>query len=487
MIVQFLELIKIDRENVTPIFRQLIDQMIHLIRSRILQPGSQIPGSRRLASHLELHRKTVIAAIDELVAQGWLQTIPGKGTFVAKAITSDYDLFDFAYPSQDGALHIEIPQIIDRDIPPSARQYHLDDGLPDPRLAPVDHLIRAYKSALTKGWKYPKYTYGDTRGQTILREAMCEYLARSRGITINADQILVTRGVTQALYLTIKAFIQKGDFVAIGELSWESAKVNFLYHGAELVRIKVDREGLDVDHLERVCQERKIRMVYVTPHHQYPTTVIMPAYRRVKLLQLSRQHGFFLFEDDYDYDFHYSRHPIMPLAAAEHQGQVLYAGSFTKAISPVFRIGYLVGTPEQIDYLAKLRRLVDRQGDAILELAIAEMLKMEVIQRYLRKNKRIYQSRRDYFAARLKTLFPGQLDFDLPEGGMSIWVQFSPEINLKEVAGRALQRDLYFYDGSGFKLENRILNATRLGFASSTFVELEIATTILQKLLPKSG
>ncbi|MBK8505680.1 MAG: PLP-dependent aminotransferase family protein [Saprospiraceae bacterium] len=478
-----LELIKIDRNADKPIFRQLIDQIIQLVRDGVLPSGFQLPGTRQLSQKLLIHRKTAIAAIDELVAQGWLETIPGRGTFVAKEIAVIYDQLPKIIECPVNDQPIIVPTLLNRQLQPNFPKYHLDDGLPDPRLAPVDELTRAYKNALTKGWRYPKYTYGDPKGQLLLRDYLKDYLAKTRGMHVDREQILITRGVTQALYLTIKAFIQKGDQVAVGALSWESANVNFLYHGAKLIKIRVDSEGLDVDHLEEVCQQSVPKMVYVTPHQQYPTTVIMPAYRRVKILQLANKYGFFVFEDDYDYDFHYTRHPIMPLTSADNGGRVFYTGSFTKAISPVFRVGYLVATIEQVDFLAKLRRLVDRQGDAILELVIAELLKTDVIQRYLRRNRKIYQERRDYFGHLLQANFADVLEFTIPEGGMSVWTKFPSEVSLPKLARKALNHDLYFYNGASFKSDDPQLNATRLGFASSTHEELEIALKILKRLL----
>ena len=478
-----LDLICINRKLPKPIFRQLIDQIIRLVREGVLPPGFQLPGSRQLSDKLKIHRKTVVAAMDELVAQGWLETIPGRGTFVAKEIKVIYDQLPEMVDSTTNRPPIVVPTLLNRQLPLTSQKYHLDDGLPDPRLAPVDELTRAYKNALTKGWRYPKYAYGDPKGQLLLRDCLKEYLAKTRGMNVDREQILITRGVTQALYLTIKAFIQKGDLVAVGALSWESANVNFLYHGAKLIKIRVDSEGLDVDHLEEVCQVSVPRMVYITPHHQYPTTVIMPAHRRVKILQLAKKFGFYVFEDDYDYDFHYARHPIMPLASADHGDRVFYTGSFTKAISPVFRVGYLVAAIDQVDYLARLRRLVDRQGDAIMELVIAELLKTEVIHRYLRKNRKIYQERRDYFGQLLQADFADVLEFAIPEGGMSVWAKFSADIPLTELARKALRHDLYFSDGAYFKLNDPDLNATRLGFASSTPEELEIALKILKRLL----
>jgi GntR family transcriptional regulator / MocR family aminotransferase len=479
-----LDLIQLERASEKPIFRQLADQLADLIRNGMLVAGSQLPGTRQMAIKLKLHRKTVVAAVDELAAQGWLETKPGKGTFVATKIDGLQYRQLPGLPGLKAALPpVIVPAILDRSLPPNNFRYHLDDGLPDPRLAPVEELARAWKTALTQGWRYPRYGYGDTRGQQLLRERLGEYLLKTRGMKIMSDQILITRGVTQALYLVIKGFVGKGDKVAIGALNWESASINFRYHGAELIRVRVDDEGLDVDHLEEICREHPLKMVYVTPHHQYPTTVIMPAYRRIKLIRLARTYGFYLFEDDYDYDFHYAGYPLMPLASAGHQGSVLYTGSFTKAISPAFRVGYLVATAEQIDFLARLRRLVDRQGDPMLELAIAELLDLGVITRYLRKNRKIYQSRRDYFAALLRDQLPDYLDFRIPDGGMAIWTKFRLGIDLQLLARKAIKRDLYFQDGTSFQTSPDDPPATRLGFASSNEKELEEAVSLLKSLL----
>lgn len=479
-----LDLIQLERLSEKPVYRQLADQLTDLIRNGMLVAGSRLPGTRQIALRLKLHRKTVVAAIDELVAQGWLETKPGKGTFVASKIEG---LQYRQLPVHPGPVvawpPLVVPAILDRSLPPNNLRFHLDDGLPDPRLAPVEELARAWKTALTQGWRYPRYAYGDTRGQQLLRERLAEYLQKTRGMKILPDQILITRGVTQALYLAIKGFIRQGDKVAIGAINWESASINFRYHGAELIRIRVDDEGLDVDHLEEICRVHRLKMVYVTPHHQYPTTVIMPAYRRIKLVRLAKIHGFYVFEDDYDYDFHYAGYPLMPLASAGYPGSVLYTGSFTKAISPAFRVGYLVATAEQIDSLARLRRLIDRQGDPMLELAIAELLDLGIITRYLRKNRKIYQNRRDYFTALLRDQLPDCLDFRIPDGGMAIWTKFRPGIDLQLLARKAMKRDLYFQDGTSFQTSLDDPPATRLGFASSNEKELEDAVSLLKSLL----
>jgi GntR family transcriptional regulator/MocR family aminotransferase len=259
--------------------------------------------------------------------------------------------------------------------------------------------------------------------------------------------------------------------------------MNFLQAGANLIKIPIDEHGIVVDELEKICRRQTVRMVFVTSHHFYPTTVALRADRRIQLLQLSEQYRFIIFEDDYDYDFHYLSKPLLPLASADKAGMVLYCGSFTKAISPAFRVGYLVGSENVIHHLAQLRRIIDRQGDAMLENALAELLQNGVIQRYLRKAWRKYRQRRDVLCELLKTNLGEYVQFQPPVGGMSVWTHFDPKISIPALAQKALQHDLYF--SPGFRNENgsATINATRLGFASSTPAELERCVEIMAGLL----
>lgn len=479
-----INLIELNKEDSEPLFRQLTSQLIKLIQDGVLSPGAQLPGSRQLAAAWQIHRKTVVSALDQLLIEGWLKSIPGKGTFVSDDLQKGV-LQKFEQPQGflKNAPQLLIPKSLQRDLHVVTQKYHLDDGVPDPRLAPVAELSRAYKTSLTQGNIYSRYTYADTKGLPYLRESLSEYLKETRGTHVEPNQILITRGVTQALYLTMQGLISPGDLIAVPELNWESGNAIFQHYGAKLIYIRVDQDGLDTHHLEEILQNHLIKMVYVTPHHQYPTTVIMPAARRIHLIQLARSYGFYVFEDDYDFDFHYTTHPVMPLSSADHGGFVFYAGSFTKAISPVFRVGYLVANANQIDFLSRIRRMVDRQGDALLEHSIAELLQLGIIQRYLRRNKKIYEQRRNFFGNLLQEELSDYLSFELPTGGMSVWAHFLPHIPLQEVFKEALKYDLYVTSGAQIGGNRPQLNATRLGFASSTEDELTISVSLLRKVL----
>jgi GntR family transcriptional regulator/MocR family aminotransferase len=482
-------LLLVDKTNTQPVYLQIANQLMVFIKEGNLQAGHRLPSTRQMADWLDVHRKTVIQAYDELLAQGWLESRTGSGTFVAKHLpeTKPQQLLNGSTaginPAHTAGFAFEPLPHLNHAIIQSKFKHHLDDGFPDSRLAPLEELARAYRSQLLTGNPYVRLGYGDTMGSLWLRQVLAPYLNDTRGLKITPENILITRGTVMGLYLASTALLQSGDNVVVGELNYNGANMNFLQAGANLIKIPVDEHGIVVDELENICRRQPVRLLYVTSHHFYPTTVALRADRRIQLLRLSEQYGFIIFEDDYDYDFHYLSKPLLPLASADKAGMVLYCGSFTKAISPAFRVGYLVASENVIRHLAQLRRIIDRQGDNMLENAIAELLQNGIIQRYLRKAWRKYRQRRDVLCELLKANLSEYVQFQPPVGGMSLWTHFDPAIDLTELTQKARQHDLYF--SAGFRNNNTlpILNATRLGFASSTPAELEQSVAIMTKIL----
>jgi GntR family transcriptional regulator/MocR family aminotransferase len=486
-------LLSVDKTARQPVYLQIADQLMNLIKAGSLQAGHRLLSTRKMAELLNVHRKTVVQAYEELLAQGWLESHTGSGTFVARLLPEIHprtlleDAENSVNPTQIAGFAFKTSPHLDLQVRKSNARYHLDEGFPDPRHAPLEDLSRAYRRQLLTGDHYSRLGYGDPKGSSWLRQELSSYLNETRGLKITAENILIVRGTMMGVHLVSSAFLQPGDNVVVSELNWAGANMNFLHAGATLVKIPADNYGIEVDKLDQLCRKQKIRLVYVTSHHHYPTTVALRADRRIRLLRLAEEHGFIIFEDDYDYDFHYLSKPLLPLASADRAGIVLYCGSFTKTISPAFRVGYLVASENVIRHLAQLRRIIDRQGDTMLENAMAELLQNGIVQQHLRKSLRLYKERRDVFCELLKTHLGNATEFQVPDGGMAVWSHFDPRINLAALAKKALQKDLYFYNGSGYEASSQTLNATRLGFASSTVEELEHCVEIIAKLLAEGS
>ena len=182
---------------------------------------------------------------------------------------------------------------------------------------------------------------------------------------------------------------------------------------------------------------RKPAMLYIIPHHHHPTTVTLSAARRMKLLSLIREYKLPVIEDDYDYDFHYARSPILPLASADHDGYVIYIGSITKCFASSIRMGYLVATEDFVNNAAQLKRMIDIRGDVLLEESLAILFNNGDMQKHLKKSLKIYQQRRDLFCDLLEKEFKGKLSFIKPSGGMSVWVRFDKRYPLQKISEKA--------------------------------------------------
>ena len=480
-------IVQIDRKATLPTYLQIVNAIIGEVREGRASPGSKLPGTRKMANLLTLNRKTIITVYEELAAQGWVDIQPQKGVFVSSALpVVEYSKKPKTQsgflPSTTGYQIEEDPFLIDNFTPPIKGAITFDDGVPDSRMAPVDALTRAYRR-ITRTKVYRKLlAYSYIQGDLKLREVLSRYLSETRGISCNADQVFITRGSLMGMYLTFKVMLRPGDKVIIGEKNYYSVTRVILNNGAIIIRVPVDEQGISTHHIEEICEIQKIRAVFITPHHHHPTTVTLSADRRMHLLNLANRHRFAIMEDDYDYDFHYSSAPLLPLASHDQEGMVVYVGSFSKAIAPAFRLGYVVGPQNLMKELRKLRKIIDRQGDVILERALAEMIQDGEIQRHLRKAVKVYKDRRNHLCQLLNTELGDYLDFKKPEGGMAIWTHFDPGLNMAKLRERALQEGVVFPSG----IDYQELNATRLGFASLNKEELTRGVHLLKKAI-KNG
>ena len=480
-------LLPLDRQITTALSAQIANGLIGCIRQGLLPPASLLPGTRLLAGLLSVHRQTVVVAYDELAAQGWIELRPSKGAFVSSQLPeiSPQPLTEQPVrrmAAQTGyafrkSQWLAIPVLTSGGLP------GFDDGFPDVRLAPLDALSRKYRSVSQRGFQQHLLGYADTNGSLFLREQLSAYLRDSRGVPASAEHIFTTRGSVMAIYLLAQILLEPGNVVVVGETNYRTADLIFRERGADLQRIPVDNSGLDVDNLEDLCQTRLVRLVYVTSHHHHPTTVTLSADRRMRLLQLAEQYGFVIMEDDYDYDFHYASSPILPLASADTRGMVVYVGSLTKSIAPAFRLGYVVAPPDLIVELGYRRRIIDRQGDNLLEQAIAELFAEGEIYRHLKKAQRVYHHRRDAFCQLLRSELGHAIDFKTPDGGMAVWAHFDPLVDLPALAVRCREQGLYLNDGRFYSPDSGPSQHTRLGFASLTTDEMARAVEVLKSCI----
>lgn len=480
--------VALDPRSPTPLFAQIARAISEDVRRGRLRPAQPLPGSRTLARTLAVHRSTVVAAYEELAAQGWVRTRPGGSTVVAVSSPEPRPRrFGGAAPPAPAArAGFDVAPAAEPDAPlPPPGVLALWGGVPDLRLAPHAALGRAWRRAVRARGLLGYAANG--RGDARLRAALAALLSQARALAAGPNDLMVVRGSQMALDLTARALLLPGDVVVVESPGYAPARRAFARAGGRVVPIAVDREGLDAAAVEALVRRTRVRLVYVTPHHQYPTTVTMSPARRLALLDLATRHRIAVLEDDYDHEFHYDGRPLLPLASGDRGGVVIYAGSLAKVLAPGLRLGFVVAPRPLLDRLAAERALVDRQGDLVLERAVAELLEEGELQRHVRRLRRVYQARRDALCAALDARLAGVLRYRRPAGGMALWaaVEGARGADVEAWHARALGEGLMFQTGRVFSFDGRPTAHVRLGFAIADERELERAAAILAGTVPK--
>lgn len=468
--------IAVRRDSSTSVHLQIVQAVTDEIQRGRLRPGAVLPGTRELAARLGVNRKTVVLAYDELAAQGWLVTQGKRGTFVSPALpiltppqaeASRQQSFwrrssGGGGPAGDAAESLEaasVPPFKDGVIA-------FKDGVPDTRLIPFDVLSRAFRHALLATARANRLDYDDPRGSPVLRQAVSAMLAMERGLGAGPDDVCIVRGSQMGVFLAARLLVGPGDSVVLERLSYPPAREAFKSCGARILSAGVDESGLCVDELEALCRRNVVRAVYVTPHHQYPTTVMMAAERRLKLLRLAERHGFAIVEDDYDHEFHFSHHPVLPLASVAHGGRVIYVGSLSKVLAPGLRVGYVAASSDFIRRCAAEILLIDRQGNAVTELAVAELMESGELKRHIRRTLKTYGERRRLLAGLLERELHGVVSFTLPEGGLAFWLRLADGLEAEAFARHALGQRVRLLPGGLFAGAGESVQAIRLGFGN---------------------
>ena len=478
-------LLPIDKTLALPVYQQVAQAMVQHIRNGVLKPGAMLPGTRELAGILNLHRKTVIAAYDELAAQGWIEAVPRKGFNISSHLpevkAQRWNTTTYAFEKKMAApfyplvkTGFSFPVL---GVPPP--RLIIDDGHPDSRLAPMDLLVREYRSRLGSGALRKQVNAILTAGSPRLREVMVSYLAETRGMQTSVSNILITHGAQMSIYIAASLLLRAGDSVIVGEPGYYVANQVLESLGARLLHVRVDEQGIDVDAVERLCKGKEIRMLYLIPHHHHPTTVTLSPERRMRLLEIAEKFNFAIVEDDYDYDFHYSSSPYLPLAANSHNNRVIYIGSFSKSLSSSIRVGFMVGPEDFIGQAIYLRRLIDLRGDNNMEDALAALIRNGDVGRHLKKVNRIYEVRRDRLCHLLDSKLRGVVNYCKPSGGMAVWASFGRKYPLKTVAEKVGKQGVYISNGLMYNTHDTAYNSVRIGFAGLTEEEMEEAIGIL--------
>ena len=478
--------VNIVRNSGTPIHVQIAKIIIEEIERERFKPGEALPGTRELSNKLRVNRKTVVQAYDELIAQGWLTTENKRGTFVSSRILT---ASHYAKPAKISAIKVsgKKHRISDKLIHPQNNRQSADcinfcEDLPDSRLVPFEVLSRAMRHALISSVRNNKLHYSDPRGVKILREAIVQMLNMERGLNTNLDNICIVRGSQMGIWLAARVLIEAGDFIVVEQLSNPAAREAFKNCAASILTVSHIESGIDLNALESLCLSYKVRAIYVTPNHQIPTGTNMSIEDRKKLLKLADCYDFVIIEDDSNYEFNHTQGITFPIASLDTSGRVIYIGSFSKVLAPGFRIGYIVAPVHVIQYFASEISIIDRQGNTIIELALAELLLTGEIKRHILRAKKIYAERRYYISNLIKLELNEFTTHTVPISGFGLWLTIAANIDIDLLLHDAEKEKVKLMSPSVFSEHQQYISGLRLGFAHLDLEEITLGIKRLRSV-----
>ncbi|MDF2516622.1 MAG: transcriptional regulator, GntR family with aminotransferase domain [Sphingobacterium sp.] len=465
--------IQLDEKSDKAVYLQIADAIIKDIHSGRLKAGDALPGSRNLAQLLKLNRNTVVEALNVLIIEGWLIPKERQGTFVADTLP------DFKEVQKGNRVTAIAKCTIDK-------HYHLqfDDGFPDSKIAPITELARAYRQIFNQKARWQMMGYGNELGDLEFRKSVVQMLNHQRGMQVNEHNICITRGSQMAMYLTAQYMFTKNDYVIVENPGYKPAWSAFENAGAKLLPVSVDKDGLLIDDVISYLKSgKKIKAIYVTPHRQYPTTVTLILKRRLELIRLSNEYGFTIIEDDYDNEFHFGYRPVLPLSSFTELKNYVYIGTMSKVVAPALRIGYLASNDDAlIEKVGSLRKIIDVQGDSIMEQAVLQLIKDGTVKRHIKKATNHYKAKRNFMATVLNKHIKDKATYAIPEGGLAFWIVPNKQMDWSQVSKKLNSKGIKIITPDAYSFDETV-NGIRLGYGSLTENEMEEGIVALAKLL----
>lgn len=454
----------VDRLAAPPMSAQITAQVRDAVTSGVLVAGERLPSTRDLAATLGISRTVVMAAYAQLFAEGWLEGRHGSGTFVADVAP--------ALRHDDAAARPSARQIPSATLPvltnPSPRDgvIELRAGIPWAAGIEDDVWRRAWRHAGT----IPPSAWPDPYGLPGLRAELTHYLRRSRALAITPDNILITRGVANGLAAIAAALVGPGDRVGVEEPGYSSAREVLRRAGAEVVPCRVDEHGVVPDELPG-----DLRLLYVTPAHQYPLGGRLPVARRQMLTSWARSTGALIVEDDYDGEFRYDVAPLPALYSMDPE-VVVYLGTTSKILTPVTGVGWLVAGPDLVALLSQRRQDVSERVPEPAQHAVLEMITSGDLEKHVRRMRLEYARRRDVLVQAIGARVRGDT------AGMHVVVELDRPA--ERVVADAADRGIALFTVDRYYAGPPTLNALVIGYGGTSLTNLRRAATELRRLLP---
>lgn len=471
--------IPLDRQSGTPLYQQIESHLRQGILSGNLPADARLPACRQLARDLGVNRATVENAYSALEAEGLVYSRMGSGTYVLPVFplpaipkkSSDMSLPLWQSSLQGGI--VTNPDAADEllEARGHSRPISFASGISDSRLFPVEEFRRVFQSVMRRD-QIDALEYGDRKGYAPLRKGIAQILA-SQGLQTHPENILITAGSQQAIFLACQVLLKPNDVVLVEDPTYSAALDLFRTLGLQIVGIPVDGQGMQVEKLEKLLQLHHPKLIYTIPNFHNPTGTCLSGARRRELILLAGRYNVPILEDDFVGDLRYEGHAQPSLKSLDPGGQVIYVSTFSKMLMPGLRAGFIVADGPAFASLLNFKRVSDLATSTLIQRALDAYMTVGRYQTYLHRSCQAFRNRRDVMAASIKRHLPGA-SFEMPKGGLFIWLRLPKSLSADEFLPVACGEGVSFAPGSSFFINGKNgMEWIRLNFASQPAEDIE--------------
>lgn len=463
----FLPAIALDQRSTVPLYRQLYEAIRQAILQGTLRKGLRLPSTRFLATEFGISRNIVIIAFEQLVAEGYIESRTGAGTFVTHTLPEEV-LQVQQQPARERrnlparGSYIRKFAEFTRPVPPKLRYAPFRFGLPA-----LDHLpLELWGKLLLNQCRRASAEigiHGEPGGHPRLRGAIASYVGVARGVRCDPEQVIVTNGSQQAIALAAHVLGGPGDSAAIEDPGYGGARFAIDAAGIKLIPISIEPDGLCVQQLPE--NRKEVRFAYVTPSHQFPIGVVMSVPKRLQLLDWAHRNGAWILEDDFDSEYRYQSKPIPALQGLDQNGRVIYMGTFSKVLFPSLRLGYMIVPLDLIDAFVAARWISDRSSPHVEQAAMADFIEEGHLARHIRRMRTLYMERRSVMIHMLRNELADVVQCGDADAGMHTVAWLPADVDDVAVAKNAAEHGINLLPVSAFALRPLARGGLLLGFA----------------------
>lgn len=469
-----MEKFKLNKDTDIPLYIQLYEKFKILIEGDQLEQ-EKLPSIRSLAKSLGVNNVTIVSAYKLLEKEGYVYSIKGSGTYIKKLPDETIHYLE------EGDMDLMVSGIL----PISKNSINFASMSPTSDLFPIEEFKKVLMEVLDRdaglAFLYPEIT-----GYDPLRDSISKFLKENYNTIVNKEEILITSGGQQGLDIISKTLITPGDCIFVENPTYSGALSSFKSRGAKIIGIPINENGIDIGSLKSYIKKYRPKFLYIMTNYQSPTTYSYSTENKEELLSLSKEHGFYIIEDDFLTDLNFSENKKMPLKSKDRFDQVIFIKSFSKIFMPGVRIGFITLPNKLFKEIIKAKHTTDISSSGYLQRAFDLYLRQGHWKSHIEKIKTVYSEKYKIMTDGLDNLSQYGISYIKPDGGLSIWLKLPNNIDAINLYNECAEKGLAIVPGKVFFVDDSIYsNYIRLSFGAVTNEEMTEGLRILENIVSR--